>query len=62
MKSLKYLHLNFKPCGYESDYERADLDSNNLIVEDRSLSNIETLIIGSKLFLLLYIMMSNSFQ
>jgi hypothetical protein len=59
MKLLKYLKLNFRPYRCEcrlytcSDY--VYLEFNQLIVEDTSLSNLETLIIGGKLFLLQYI-------
>jgi hypothetical protein len=56
MKSLKYLNLNFKPywCGCECGlYTRSDyvyLDFDELARREKSISNLETIIIGSKLF------------
>ena len=62
MQSLKYLHLNFKrylcTCDYASCYSRSfDVHLkfyDELITGDNLISNIETLIIGSKLLLLLF--------
>jgi len=61
MKSLTYLKLNFESYDTEGGcvpYRRSDyiyLESHNFIVEDKSLSNLEILIIGGKLFLLRFI-------
>ena len=56
MKSLKYLHLNFEPDRRECQkggslrpYD-VDLDFQNLSKREKSLSHLETLIIGGKLF------------
>ena len=58
MKSLKYLKLNFLPysCGCNLSFSSTrsnyvDLQFNQLIIRNKSLSNLETLFIGSKLFL-----------
>ncbi|CAF1056233.1 unnamed protein product [Rotaria sordida] len=53
MKSLKYLRLNFESywCGCERGWDArpnyVELEFNQLIVGNRSLSNLETLIIGN---------------
>ena len=61
MKSLIYLHLNFKlnrcACqkGKSSLVNDIYLDFQDLSKREKSLSYLETLIIGGKLYLILYI-------
>jgi hypothetical protein len=61
MKSLTYLKLNFVKydtdceCGPYRSSDYVYLESDKLIVKDKSLSNLKILIIGGKLFLLRYI-------
>ncbi len=56
MKSLIYLHLNFESYSCECRNSRSSyiddiyLDFNELSKREKSLSHLETLIIGSELF------------
>ncbi len=66
MESLKYLNLNLKQYSHECDcsfYTRdgwddyVDLYFDDLIKREKSLSHLETLVIGSK-FILLYVLLT----
>ena len=57
MKLLKYLKLNFNPyrcgCRQYTSSNHVDLYFDRFTIENKSLSSLETLIIGCKLFIFL---------